>query len=47
MVINLGTLKLFLTWTEYTELEGVFLALISAPEVALVVEALRQLFGDL
>lgn len=46
-MINLGTLKLFLTRPEYTELEGAFLALVSAPGVAPVPERLRILFGDL
>ncbi|HBR1414300.1 TPA: hypothetical protein L9L57_005299 [Klebsiella pneumoniae] len=47
IVINLGTLKLFLTRPEYTELEGAFLALVSAPDVAPVLDRLRILFGDL
>lgn len=43
----LGGLTLFLTWQEYTAFDTEFLALVSAPDVAPVMERLRILFGDL
>lgn len=45
--MTLGGLRLFLTSQEYTAFETEFLALVSAPDVAPVLERLRILFGDL
>lgn len=47
VVMTLGGLRLFLTWQEYSTFETEFLALVSAPDVAPVLERLRILFGDL
>lgn len=47
VVMNLGGLKLFLTRQEYTALEADFLALVSAPDVAPILDSMRILFGDL